>query len=143
DELVVIETGPRPDVGDRDVVFLRGNGRSICPLVGCGKGRLRLVGESVYDEEGRAFALRPDGAVRLGKTSESPAFARWEAAGIGRVRGGIGDADVATGVEPPAGEEPAAAMPADALRTVLEKRVAALHSPAELAALRPVKSLDP
>lgn len=144
DELVVLGHGPRPDVGDRDVVFLRRNGKSICPLVGCDDGRLRLVGGSVFSESGEAFSLRPDGTIRLGETSDDPGFARWTAVGIERVRGGsTASADSAPGTTPSEPSPAPPAMSAAALRAVLEARVTALYTPAELLRLRPVESLDP
>lgn len=140
DELLALSHAPRPDVGDRDIVFLRRNGQSICPLVGCDDGRLRIVGGAVYGEGGGALSVRPDGVIVSGASSDDEGFARWEAVGIERVRGGD------SAVDSPPGSESAtdpAAMSVTSLRNLLQSRVAALYTPQQLARLRPVKSLDP
>jgi hypothetical protein len=140
DELLALSHAPRPDVGDRDIVLLRRNGQSICPLVGCEDGRLRIVGGAVYGEGGGAISVRPDGVIETGAPSDDDGFARWEAVGIERVRGGDAAVDSPPGTEPSTGP---AAMPIASLRSLLESRVAALYTPQQLARLRPVKSLDP
>jgi hypothetical protein len=144
DELLALSRSPRPDVGDRDIVFLRENGESICPLVHCEDGRLRILDAAVYDERGRAFSLRPGGIVQLGATHPGEAFSRWEAAGVGRVRGEEdGGIDSARGTTLSDTTPAGAAMSVSGLRNLLQERVAALYTPAQLARLRPVKSLDP
>jgi hypothetical protein len=47
-----VELFPLFDIGDRDILFVRGNTRSICPLVDCADGRLRLIDDGVYTEGG-------------------------------------------------------------------------------------------
>ena len=144
DELLALSRSPRPDVGDRDVVFLARNGSSICPLVGCEDGLFRILDGAVYGERGQALAVRSDGTIHLGATRDDERVTRWDAVGIERVRGGSEvDGDVAVGAEPSDTAPGGPAMPADALRSLLAVRVAALYTPAQLARLRPVKSLDP
>src|SRR5262245_43894094 len=41
---------PLFDVGNRDVLFVRGNGAELCPLVGWDQGRFRVIGDSVYTD---------------------------------------------------------------------------------------------
>jgi hypothetical protein len=48
---------PLFDVGDQDVLFVKDNGKSSCPLVGCAQGRYRLIGKQVYNDEGREIFL--------------------------------------------------------------------------------------
>jgi hypothetical protein len=57
---------PEIDLGDRDLLFVRGNTTTICPLVGDLDGRLRLIDGRVYSEEGRSVRLGPNGLLRLG-----------------------------------------------------------------------------
>ncbi|MBW1881751.1 MAG: hypothetical protein JRJ84_25615, partial [Deltaproteobacteria bacterium] len=63
---LVVSDLPRIDVGDTDMVFVRGNGESICPLVDCSKGRFRVVDGIVYTEDGHELHLLPSGAIRRG-----------------------------------------------------------------------------
>lgn len=44
---------PRIDLGDRDLLFVAGNGTQTCPLVDCEDGRLRVVDDALYTEHGR------------------------------------------------------------------------------------------
>lgn len=43
---------PLFDVGDEDVLFVKNNTKSACPLVGCADGRMRIIDSKMYDEEG-------------------------------------------------------------------------------------------
>ena len=52
--------------GDRDVLFVAGNGLRMCPLVGCEQGRLRQVRGNPYDEFGREIWLTPGPALWFG-----------------------------------------------------------------------------
>ncbi|MEM9388772.1 MAG: hypothetical protein AAGA68_27270 [Pseudomonadota bacterium] len=55
---------PLFDLGDRDLLFVAGNGRALCPLVQCSGGRFRLVDGYVYSEEGRVIELNRRGELR-------------------------------------------------------------------------------
>lgn len=44
---LLVEGTPEFSVGDEDVLFVRGNGRSICPLYAMGHGRYAIKSESV------------------------------------------------------------------------------------------------
>ena len=48
---------PRIDLGDKDILFVQGNTVRHCPLVGDSLGRLRIIGDQVYSEMGRAVQL--------------------------------------------------------------------------------------
>ena len=61
---------PQFDLGDRDVLFVAGNGTRRAPLVGQEAGRLRIIDGHAFEESGRA--LEPDGTaglLRLGARS--------------------------------------------------------------------------
>jgi hypothetical protein len=58
---------PLFDVGDRDVLFIRGNGRQIAPLVGWQQGRFRIVNDLVYGDAGEAVWLTQSGKLVPGK----------------------------------------------------------------------------
>lgn len=53
DEYTYVSTIPLFDVGDQDLLMVQGNGRGICPLVGCRQGRYRLIDGFVYNEDGQ------------------------------------------------------------------------------------------
>ncbi len=54
-------------VGDRDVLFIRRNGTSICPLVAWEQGRVRVIRGEVYDDFGNELWVTPDGDVAFGE----------------------------------------------------------------------------
>lgn len=58
---------PMFDVGDRDILFIRGNGTQIAPLVGWEQGRYRIVQGMVYSDAGEEVWLTGRAKVALGK----------------------------------------------------------------------------
>ena len=52
--------------GDRDILFIRGNGDELCPIIGWESGRLRLVKGETYSYNGRELWLSPDGRFAFG-----------------------------------------------------------------------------
>ncbi len=59
EERMEIEGLPRFGVGDRDYLFIVGNGRSLCPLVGIPHGRYPIMRLA---EAGDEFVARADGS---------------------------------------------------------------------------------
>jgi len=57
---------PSFQVGDREILFVRKNGKSICPLIGWGQGRLRIVRGQVFDDTGFQVWISPDGQLVRG-----------------------------------------------------------------------------
>lgn len=57
-EVLNVSIVPQFDVGDTDILFVRDDPESICPLVQCRNSRLRVIAEKTYNEEG--FAVRVD-----------------------------------------------------------------------------------
>lgn len=57
---------PEFRVGDRDILFVQGNGSSICPLVGWEQGRFRVVRDSIFNDLGQEVWVRADGEFALG-----------------------------------------------------------------------------
>lgn len=51
---------PLFDLADRDILFIRGNCKSICPLVGMKKGRLRVIDNHIYTDDGRPIGFSED-----------------------------------------------------------------------------------
>lgn len=63
---------PQFDLGDRDVLFVTHNGEWACPLVGGAHGRLRVIGDAVYTDDGRPLLLDTHGGVGLGRPVDLP-----------------------------------------------------------------------
>lgn len=72
---------PQFDLGDEDILFVQGNGESLCPLVEEAEGRLRLIGGQVYTESGRAVQFGPQGEFRLGARHRLPEIETTEVLG--------------------------------------------------------------
>lgn len=61
---------PNFDIGDRDILFVRGNTKLACPLVSAKQGRLRLINGQVYSETGQRLIVDDEGDVRRGAAVE-------------------------------------------------------------------------
>lgn len=72
DTYLVASVAPQFDLGDEDVLFVRDNGRSGCPLVSNYGGRFRIVDGQVYSESGQAVVLEADGTIRTGGRYDLP-----------------------------------------------------------------------
>lgn len=51
---------PLFDLGEEDVLFVKNNTVAACPLVGCANGRLRVINEKIYSEEGESIVADPN-----------------------------------------------------------------------------------
>ena len=59
---------PKFQPGDRDMLFVAGNGEQGCALVNCEYGRYRLLGERVFDTHGAPVrAIVKNGAIARGE----------------------------------------------------------------------------
>ena len=57
---------PQFDAGDYDILFVEGNTKRMCPLVGGVEGRLRIIRGQAYTETGRAVLMGNDGSLSSG-----------------------------------------------------------------------------
>jgi hypothetical protein len=57
---------PLFDVGDRDMLFVKGNGQSGCPLVKCEQGRFRIINNQVFTDQGRQLLQNNQGKLVAG-----------------------------------------------------------------------------
>lgn len=62
---------PRIDLGDRDLLFVAGNGERDCPVVDGDEGRLRVVDGALYSELGQPLRV-VDGRIVLGAAVDLP-----------------------------------------------------------------------
>jgi hypothetical protein len=69
---LAVSLAPQFDVGDEDILFVRGNGVSDCPLVGNRDGRLRIVDGQVYSDSGRSVKIHETGRLALGDRYSLP-----------------------------------------------------------------------
>jgi hypothetical protein len=142
DELLHVDGIPMMDVGDRDILFVRRNGQSICPLTACAAGRYRVFENAIYDDEGRAIRMTSTGGVVPGATRDLLEVRQWAAAGIELHQGGTSTQgyDVPTA---PRAVRTWAAVSADAFRSMVQQKVFSMFTREQLAALPPVVSADP
>lgn len=64
---------PLFDVGEEDILFVAANTENDCPLVSCPDGRIRIINDQLYDEEGNelvAFNAEKGFAKGQSKTNE-------------------------------------------------------------------------
>lgn len=115
DELTSASNAPTLDRGDHDIVLVAGNGAAECPLVGCGQGRFRVIGGSVYDEGGRDLVPVGREGFQRGETRDLPEVFRWSSVGLEMVFD-----------ERPRPADPDATMSADAFRELVAGRLAML-----------------
>lgn len=67
DSFLLVGGQPLMDVGDRDILFVKNNGESACPLVGCEKGRFRDIDGLVFNELGQSIFISNEGEVQAGQ----------------------------------------------------------------------------
>jgi hypothetical protein len=66
-KILTVSHMPLFDVGDRDVLFVRRNGKAMCPLASCEEGRFRIIGNQLFTNEGRPLLLNNQGELVYGK----------------------------------------------------------------------------
>lgn len=95
-EMIVVGA-PTFQPGDRDILFVAGNGERTCPLIGWHQGRFRVVGNELFDEFGHEIWVSPDNRLVAGRPAlELEAFPY-------RARNEPDEAVAQTEIVPPAG----------------------------------------
>lgn len=137
DLALIIPGVPLFDLGTRSILFVRGNGRSMVPLVGWEQGRFRVVDGTAYTDDGREVWLDRDDAFVFGPArslSEVTTHRMGEVV-LGRAEPEPGDA-----FTPPSGARRATAT---AFADAVERLVVKTHAVAELERLPLQPSADP
>ncbi|MDH5232492.1 MAG: hypothetical protein OEZ58_07580 [Gammaproteobacteria bacterium] len=67
---------PKFNIGDEDILFVKGNGEAQCPLVECANGRFRIVDGMMHNEYGQAIVEDAKGRMTLGAVNERIKFAQ-------------------------------------------------------------------
>ena len=68
--IMVSDYLPHFDIGDKDILFVSGNGVGECPLVNCADGRFRVIDGMVYNEYGQKLLQDREGRIFLGPTEQ-------------------------------------------------------------------------
>lgn len=126
---------PLFDKGERDILFVAGNGKTGLPLSGGRQGRLRVSGGKLYDFNGSELWERPDGKYMLGKSQVLPE-ANFHQAGPNLLQTGKDDEEHNSKVK----------LPSDAKPVTLESfsvRLRAIPLPRTSAIKDGVISVDP
>lgn len=66
-KFLVIPGMPLFDLGDRDILFVRGNGMAITPIVGWSQGRYRVIRGELFSDEGQELRATPEGGLARGR----------------------------------------------------------------------------
>ncbi len=66
DEFALVSHQPLFDIGDQDILLVKGNTRQSCPLVGCSHGRFRMIGGVMVNEEGMVLNIDSEGNLAGG-----------------------------------------------------------------------------
>ena len=127
---------PLFDVGNRDVLFVRGNGEQLCPLVGWDQGRFRVIGGLVFTDNGQEVWLTRRGELAFGPYHALEEVLTHNLAGT---RLEFEGPAAQAGQTPPTGTQ---WLDAPSFRNVIAGLVRQWHTPAQLAVLTPVASAD-
>lgn len=131
DRVLRVSGVPQFRIGERNLLFVRDNGATMCPLVGWEDGRFRVVGNSLSDEFGREVWLTAAGDL-------------WRARDTSRhaPRDDDDEADHARPAPPPA----AVKLDADNFRTFVQlarELLVAQHAPVATSTSRSVAIGEP
>jgi hypothetical protein len=65
-DYITTSLAPQFDIGDQDILFVKGNTKKMCPLVENQKGRFRAINKQVYSDTGRSVLLKKNGSLKHG-----------------------------------------------------------------------------
>lgn len=142
-----VTTGDQPyfDVGDHDLLLVKGNNYLLCPLVNCTGGRFRYIGGLVVNEYGQTIRLNPDGTIMFGQAIDDKDIAKHNMGKSIQLerqnvhKEGEGHLDAV-----PIDKVDRTFLPDTAGYTsLIQQKVTETHSPEELAALPPFETADP
>ena len=69
-QVLFVSGQPMFDIGDEDVLFVKGNGTAECPLIGCSNGRIRMINGMAYTDNGKSLRRDANGALTHGRVEE-------------------------------------------------------------------------
>jgi len=68
---LVVSINPTFAVGQHDILFVRRNGESQCPLVGCANGRIRIINNRPHTNDGVEMLIDQAGKISYGRKLKS------------------------------------------------------------------------
>jgi hypothetical protein len=137
DRILKVSGVPEFEVGDQDLLFVRRNGISPCPLVGWEQGRFRIVRGGVFDEFGREIWLTPNAQLVRGEVAIDVHAPFYPAVQLGAGAQDDAGADRSDGWIPP----PGSARPdADSFREVVRLMAVAVEQAGRLKSKTPFRS---
>ncbi len=125
---------PLFDKEDRDILFVTGNGKRICPLVGWNQGRFRIIDNFVFSDSGEEVWLTDKEKITFGETHPFKDV----------ISNTVGDVVFEKVSSEPLRDEKIKitrkTLSRDAFIDFIAQLVAKLHTKKELSELEPVKS---
>jgi hypothetical protein len=143
---LTVEGSPLFDVGDRDVLFVKRNGKHICPLVGWNQGRFRVIGgEEIFTDRGEEVWLTSQQILAYGAVHDlEEVLTHHRAPGVvARLVHSPRKSDGSTTDPDPVPPIQGQRLSATAFLSYTRFLVAQLLTPSEQAKLPPVESADP
>jgi len=143
-QFMIVEGYPLFDVGDQDLLLVKGNNTFSCPLVGCSEGRFRSINGLVVDELGRKILIHSDGSLTKGTPIDSSAITTHQLTDKMRIeRHEVNDSG--PGETSQLDQTPANATVAEpaGFASLIEQTIYKSHSPERLAGLPLFQSADP
>jgi len=136
--------------GDQVILFVKGNGVRICPVVGWSQGRFHVLGENLVGEHGESIWLTPSGGLVRGPIDEAALAGREAPLGMPEIKASpVAAGDDFSGDEKRDGvdrgetEPKGSRLDAGTFLHHVDRLVERLHEAEELRRLAPVISADP
>jgi len=73
-QILMIDGIPLFNKGDNDILFVKGNGISICPLIGWQQGRYRIFDQKMYNDFGQEIFLNDQKKIAYGRNNPPEGF---------------------------------------------------------------------
>ena len=69
DNFVTSPHQPLMDIGEKDMLFVKGNGETTCPLVDCRQGRFREIDGVMFNDEGESIYMDSENRLQVGQAA--------------------------------------------------------------------------
>ncbi len=141
----VMMTGGQPlfDVGDQDILLVRGNNVFPCPLVDCREGRFRYVGGVVVNEVGQRILLNADGSLARGEPIDSEDIAVNQMGNMKIERREINETNASEKAATFDTPSNATVPDLESFSSHLKQTIQKTHTPEQLSGLLPFQNADP
>lgn len=134
---------PQFDVGDHDILLVKGNGYLFCPLVNCAEGRFRYIGGLVVNEYGQTIEIDHQGRIVTGKKVDLPDVNTHKVSGtIATERRSVTTRGEDSGLTPPEEINRNSLPTPQGFTAAVEQNIYRTHDAATLANPPPFNNLD-